>query len=525
MSERTVNRLGELTPAPAMAVAALDELLDWSRGYSMAATPEPLRLCVTVADQAKPAERVLQLTDQLRVLPGRRLVCGGFLDTQPIVVKWFFGNDAVRHSDREHQGVAALHGAGVPTPELRANLRVTTPSTTPSAPETAVPLTASALIFERLPDVQPVNDALLQRHPHLWPLLWELLARLHGAGVMHTDLHFGNLLYTPAGSHQLWLIDGDGVRQTSSQPLPLASCVPAFVELVAQALRSTTVDGLLEHWTSYCNARNWPVDQPGLSVLARRYQSARRARVLHFQAKTQRTCTDFAKRRTIEGTALVDRNWLRGLVPDVASEAQRLRELLSWLDALPALLLNPSTAPLKAGNTATVVRLSWMDRPLVVKRYNNKSLWHRLRRLLRPNRGLNSWVFAHSLRFMGIPTARAVALLRTRLGGPTYLVMEANAGVELNAAHLETNEPLCQRLVTMLDELGAEGLVHNDTKASNFLWDKTGDTLTLIDLDAMQMPGSQAARLSGQKRDRRRLLRNFAATPELQRRFRSSLGL
>lgn len=521
MSERTVNQSGELLQTPVIAAAALDELLDWSRDYSLATVPEPLQLRVAVADQAKPVELTLQLTDQLRVLPGRRLVCGGFLNTQPIVVKWFFGDDAVRHCEREHRGVAALHRADMPTPGLLANLRVTTPS----APEAAVPLTASALIFERLPDVQPVDDALLQRHPQLWPLLWDLLARLHRAGVMHTDLHFGNLLYTPAGSHQLWLIDGDGVRQASSQPLPLASCVPAFVELVAQALRSTTVDRLLEHWTSYCNARNWPTDQPGLSLLVRRYQSARRARVLHFQAKTRRTCTDFAKRRTIAGTALIDRNWLRELAPDVASEAPRLRELLGWLDALPALMLDPSTAPLKAGNTATVVRLHWSDRPLVVKRYNNKSLWHRLRRLLRPNRGLNSWVFAHSLRFMGIPTARAVALLRTRLGGPTYLVMEANPGVELDAAHLETNEPLCQRLVAMLDALGAEGLVHNDTKASNFLWDKNGDTLTLIDLDAMQMPASQAARLSGQKRDRRRLLRNFAATPELQRRFRSALGL
>jgi hypothetical protein len=118
-----------------------------------------------------------------------------------------------------------------------------------------------------------------------------------------------------------------------------------------------------------------------------------------------------------------------------------------------------------------------------------------------------------------------VALLRTRLGGPTYLVMEASTGVELNIAHLEANAPLCQRLVALLDGLGAEGLVHNDTKASNFLWDSIDDSLTVIDLDAMQMPKSRRDQLSGQRRDRRRLLRNFAATPELQRRFRGALGL
>ena len=68
-------------------------------------------------------------------------------------------------------------------------------------------------------------------------------------------------------------------------------------------------------------------------------------------------------------------------------------------------------------------------------------------------------------------------------------------------------------------------LKHNDTKASNFLWDSIDDSLTVIDLDAMQMPKSRRDQLSGQRRDRRRLLRNFAATPELQRRFRGALGL
>jgi len=103
--------------------------------------------------------------------------------------------------------------------------------------------------------------------------------------------------------------------------------------------------------------------------------------------------------------------------------------------------------------------------------------------------------------------------------------MEAHAGIELDAALLEGNEDLCQRLVTLLERLGAEGLVHNDTKASNFLWDAANQQLAVIDLDAMRMPARPSAQLSGQKRDRRRLLRNFAATPELQRRFRGSLGL
>ena len=124
--------------------------------------------------------------------------------------------------------------------------------------------------------------------------------------------------------------------------------------------------------------------------------------------------------------------------------------MLRWLDELPVefrkLEAQPDSARwLKRGNTATVARLGFGSMELVVKRYNNKSLWHRLRRALRRDRGLNSWVYSHTLRFTGLPTARCVALLRTRWMGPTYLVMEAITGAELRAEHLEGDEHVVSR--------------------------------------------------------------------------------
>jgi len=184
--------------------------------------------------------------------------------------------------------------------------------------------------------------------------------------------------------------------------------------------------------------------------------------------------------------------------------------------------------PLKHGNTATVVQTCWRGTAVVVKRYNNKSSWHRLRRLLGRDRGLNSWIYGHTLRFVGVATPRPLVLLRTRLAGPTYLISAAVAGAELSAKELDGSERLCLAAVALLDALAAEDLVHGDTKLTNMLRTKPvqpdAAELLMIDLDAMQMPRSRAAAV-GAQRDRRRFLRNFADAPELQRRFRFHLGL
>jgi hypothetical protein len=81
-----------------------------------------------------------------------------------------------------------------------------------------------------------------------------------------------------------------------------------------------------------------------------------------------------------------------------------------------------------------------------------------------------------------------------------------------------------QELLLLFNQLAAEGLVHGDTKASNFLWHAESARLSVIDLDSMRMPSSRRASNNGHVRDRRRLLRNFATTPDLQRRLESLFG-
>lgn len=272
--------------------------------------------------------------------------------------------------------------------------------------------------------------------------------------------------------------------------------------------------------------RGWVIEAGADDSVIEAVAVARRRRILHYQAKTQRQCSAFFSFREGSRRTLVNRHWL-GLRTTAATHSGSAA-LLEWLNELPAQF---SELPvIKAGNTATLATAVWEDQELVIKRYNNKSAWHRLRRLLRRDRGLNSWIYGHTLDFVGIPTATPIALQRSRLAGPTYLVMTAAKGAELTAKHCENEAVLFDSCAQMLSALGAEGIVHGDMKASNLLvmpaaLPRTPGRICVIDLDAMRMPRWRRARRSGEIRDKRRFLRNFASAPGAQQRFRSILGL
>ena len=523
----------------------IENLMSWAQSFSV----DELQLELVEADSAHLDADAsnsipLRCVEVLRLLPGRRVVCRGWLGDAPVVIKWFLGAGSQRYQRRELLGCQALTQTGVPTPTLLRAFDFVSLARA-SADEDH---SGCALVFDYLPGAQDLTDQHLVARPELFKELWRMLARMNEAGVIHQDLHLGNLM---CDGESLWIIDGDSVARPQQTPLGVRDSAANFVNLAAQTRESQSFEQLTAHWLDYCDARHHeghqsggrPFDSAAVSKasLLRKYRRARRARVLHFQAKTQRNCSAYANRRTVLGDALLDRTWLQARCADHSledgsgklDEAQLGREMLSWLDDLPRLMDGRDDQVgeiVKRGNTATVVAASFRGERLIVKRYNNKSNWHRVRRMFSGDRGLNSWIYAHTLAFTGIAGSEAVALLRTRLGGPTYLVMRQAEGAELDPEQLENTvssvspdafERVSRELLALLGRLAAEGLVHGDTKASNFLWDSESTSLTLIDLDSMRMPAWRRARRRGHERDRRRLLRNFAATPELQRRLGS----
>jgi tRNA A-37 threonylcarbamoyl transferase component Bud32 len=267
--------------------------------------------------------------------------------------------------------------------------------------------------------------------------------------------------------------------------------------------------------SAYLRARGWGPGAPGfgLAELQRAVGRARARRVRQYLRKTTRACSEYHVERA-GGFARICVRALRG-----AGLQQFFRD--------PEALFGTGTM-VKDGNSATVVRLVMGGRSWIVKRYNVKNAWHGLRRALKPNaRQRNAWRNGQRLHFLGIPTARPVALLERRVGpfsGTAYLVMEDLGARDLlgegRAGRIDAT--LLNRVVELFALLRALGITHGDTKATNFIVQAPGSagkherSVALIDLDSMH------ASARGCARDRARFLENWRGEPELAQRFRDA---
>jgi tRNA A-37 threonylcarbamoyl transferase component Bud32 len=145
------------------------------------------------------------------------------------------------------------------------------------------------------------------------------------------------------------------------------------------------------------------------------------------------------------------------------------------------------------GDTSTVAVVVIDEIPLVVKRYNVKGFWHGLKLLFRPSRALVSWRNAHRLRALNIPTIEPVAVLEKRFGlfrRQAYFISRYVAGISGSDyfAQADQSPEACavaiKAIVTILQQLAAAKIYHNDFHHSNFIM--MGNQPLLIDLDHMQ---------------------------------------
>jgi len=435
---------------------------------------------------------VLRCEAVLRLLPGRRLVARVRVDGRLRALKLFFGPGARRYFRRERRGCEAMRAAGVATPALAGAVADTDGS-------------ARGLLFDWIEDATPLSPF---DQAGLASAAAEL-ARLHASGWRHGDLHLDNFLVAP-GPGRPQLIDGDGVRRDRAGEVARAAAIDDLATLCAQRppRADDDLDGI---WRAYAGARGWadadgaaPAAVPAAvpAVLLERLGRQRRARLERYLRKTQRDCSEFR----------VERSWRHCLLAVRAC----------WRDELAALLRDPEAAMaagevVKAGNSATVVRVALGASSCIVKRYNLKNAGQALRRNLRGMpRFRRAWAFGQGLHLLEVATARPLALLERRAGpwrGVAYLVMEDvgrhDLAGEIAATGL-TDERLDQ-VVALFTDLGRAGLTHGDTKATNLLVD--GAALRLVDLDAMALDDR------GRAADLARFLENFEAGSAPRRRF------
>lgn len=454
-----------------------------------------LPLAIELADAAGSAELTLQRL--LRVLPGQRYVAQAEWRGRPVLAKLLVGEKAARHFQRERDGAGQLAEQGLNTPALLADgLREGE---------------GGWLLFEYLDDSESLWDAwrAVEDQPLLsadqQAVLADALvsiAQMHTKGLWQADLHLDNLL---RHNGQLFVIDGGGVQvETAGQPLSrdkvLENLGVFFAQLPAEL--APFIEELLVHYLLANGEHALP-----LEALLKEVDKVRKWRLRDYLRKIARDCSLFAAKIGAFGLQVVRRD----------SQAQ-LQPLLNNLD-----LLTEQGHIYKTGGAATVAQVQLQGRPLVVKRYNVKSVAHWLKRFWRPSRAWHSWVEGNRLQLLGIATPQPLAVLERRwcwLRGRAYLITEYCGGQDIIArfqAFHDGSPPEADLLA--LDRLFAallrERISHGDFKGHNLFWDERLGRWSLIDLDAMQQHRSARSFARAYARDRARFLRNWPADSAL----------
>ncbi len=421
----------------------------------------------------------VQFVSIARIFPGRRVSGFAVCQGTTVFAKVFYGKRARRYWQRELEGAVRMARAEVQSPKLLARGAMADGD-------------GFVVFYEALQDGANLSDD----NPGDVREAVAQLARLHNADCIHTDVHLDNFMRVADG---VYVVDADGVRPGAHV---LRQQFPNLGTLLAQRPPLCDAD-ISELWTLYSGIRGEYVSKLGSAELLAEVTAKRRAaRVRRYLKKTQRECTEFVHKKSFKRNWLCDRNhW------------PRLQRLMLFPEALVG-----EGTPLKLGNSATVVRVTIDEERYVVKRFNIKSLSHRVRRWFK-RRPRIAWRNGHRLAFLGIATAKPVALLEERFGwfaGTAYLVMPDCGDRDLGqalATDPESFSALAPQVVALLKGLQTAGLAHGDLKASNFVLH--GDELRLIDFDAV-VEGDNAG-------DIQRFLRNWQDDPELLAAWRLQL--
>ncbi len=462
------------------------------------AVKEPFQLSVEITN-GKTSNAVLTVKKILRLLPARRIVALAEADGREYLIKIFVGRSARRYMRREINGVHAIEGSGVLTPSLEWQARLSSGG-------------GYVLAFEYLKESQDLSDILenaadeLERSRLIGKVI-PVLASLHEGGVIQNDIHPENFLFY---DDRIYTIDGGDVSRHWAHPVGETRSMNNLGLFFAQF--NARHDAMVpEFFERYRQVRAWP-DHPGrarrLAYLINRKRTKRKEGYI---AKAFRECTQFAVGQSF------DRFW----VCDRAS----------YSDAMASLISDPYAAMakgrlLKDGNTATVALVDSPAGPLVIKRYNIKSMWHRLSRMFRQTRAWTSWANAHRLEFLGINTVKPVALIEERFGplrGRAYFITEYLDGPDATVlAEREDPSPEIVSIVELLKSLSAAGVTHGDLKASNFLLASHG--AVILDLDSMREHRDPVEKKRAEVKDLDRFLKNWESSPQMVERFSDLLG-
>lgn len=446
---------------------------------------------------------VFAATEIIRHIPKRRLVAFGSWQGKQVVAKIFFdAQHAKRHFEKEKRGIKTLQQHKIPTPALyyeglSKDKRI------------------YILIFERILGSYNLHTLWTSRvdiHDCL-PILQAIMIELatqHVFGVLQLDLHLKNFLLT---EKTIYTLDGEQIS-CLPQLMPKKTSMNHLALFLSQL--GVGVDEVQENlFRYYAKARGWILKKEDileLFFLIKKWNDKRWAR---YERKIFRESSDFTPIQHGELTGMLLR-----------SAAQP--ELLAFLKSPDLIFDHKDATLLKAGRSATMIKVTLDERELVIKRYNMKNIWHHLRRSLRTTRARNVWRLAHKLNLFDIHTIKPIAFLEKKyfgLNGKSYLVAEYIAGQHAGKYFSQKDfspeklSKMVKSILGLLKGVAKLEITHGDLKITNLIIDER-ERPVLIDLDGASEHATLTSLKTAWQKEIKRLLDNFHDQPEIQKSFR-----
>ena len=180
--------------------------------------------------------------------------------------------------------------------------------------------------------------------------------------------------------------------------------------------------------------------------------------------------------------------------------------------------------PLKHDRTTTVAKLDFAGEPLVLKRYNPRNQWHKVKRALRRSRARRCWQMSYAFADAGLNVAAPIMMYEHRFGPfrlDAYFLAQYLDGQELLTVLPKLSREEQALVVSEVEAAFAKmrnaKLSHGDMKASNLIW--FNQKLFFIDLDAAQQHRSSLTWVKAHNKDRKRFLKNWASASDILKLF------
>ena len=444
----------------------------------------------------------IEINEILRIIPRKRLVAKAKWQEKTVVVKIFFAPLRwKRNLSGEISGINLLRKNGLRAPAILHDGELADKK-------------GAALVLEFFEDSKTIGEHFNEAQSVSERQLWfsktiRAIGVCHRSGLWQSDLHMDNFLQS---KNHIYYLDGGGIRVLEDYPsndLIYKNIALFFAQFKVE--NDENIDALLR---DYC-LENKKLNTLNKTLIADKVREARILRIANYEKKIFRSTTAHRRIRSIHKFVVHARDIycssLESFVGDPNSYIKKERLM-------------------KDGNSTTVAEFNFDGKICVIKRYNLKSLWQKMKYLFKPSRAAKCWRNSLMLRMLGVETPRPFMIIEERLFGllrqKAYFVCEKIEAPNL-MEYFEDKKLKNSELVQIIAKFRNlfqimidYKISHGDMKASNFIFHN--EQLIVLDLDGMKRHKSNRSFKKAIMKDFNRFMKNWRNN-EYEEEFKSMI--